>query len=75
MFTRSEMDWVRRDKKMRRFPAAFELEMTFTFVGGGTNSGDSADTASTNAVVSVICDDAPSKITSLPGELLELATP
>ncbi|OWZ23689.1 Phosphatidylinositol-3,4,5-trisphosphate 3-phosphatase [Phytophthora megakarya] len=27
VFSRSEMDWVARDKKYRRLPAAFELEM------------------------------------------------
>lgn len=53
---RSEMDWVRRDKKMRRFPAAFELEMTFTL----RSSGDSAGAVSPSDVV---CDKAPDKTT------------
>lgn len=26
-FTRNEMDWVTKDKKMRRIPAAMELEL------------------------------------------------
>lgn len=27
VFTRNEMDWVSKDKKKRRIPAAMELEM------------------------------------------------
>lgn len=27
IFPRSDMDWVSRDRKLRRFPAAMELEM------------------------------------------------
>ncbi|ETI33840.1 hypothetical protein F441_19354 [Phytophthora nicotianae CJ01A1] len=30
IFSRSEMDWAARDKKYRRLPAAFELEMAVT---------------------------------------------
>jgi hypothetical protein len=72
VFPRSEMDWVRRDKKMRRFPAAFELEMTFTLVG---TSAVAEDATSTSAVVGIICEDAPPTVMSLPGAPLELSTP